>query len=212
MSDRYELPFEVHLHGQVSLRADVDFAQLQEALRPLWTYVGARSLSAAAASLYDDEPGIRFDAKSRVLQMCWTLAADNDFRQSLDDMCMDLNELAVEGAALEVTFYDMEFDEDDEGLDRQNGARDDFFMLFIGPTPAAIMAVQRDMLVQDVIHMMERHFDASELQGVVTEIDKLFSQRFDNLVSSLEIGRIAPRGGGGRGGSGGGGRRPRHLH
>ena len=75
---------------------------------------------------------------------------------------------------------------------------------------APIMQVQRDMLVQDVVNMMERHFDASELQGVVGEIDKLFSQRFDALVDSLEIGK-PPRGTGGAGGHGGG-RRPRHLH
>ena len=61
--------------------------------------------------------------------------------------------------------------------------------------------------------MMERHFDGSELSGVVAEIDKLFAQRFDALVSSLDIGK-RPRGsGGGHGGSGhGGGRKPRHLH
>jgi hypothetical protein len=46
----------------------------------------------------------------------------------------------------------------------------------------------------------------------VAEIDKLFGQRFDALVNSLEIGK-PPRGAGGSGGSGhGGGRRPRHLH
>ena len=61
--------------------------------------------------------------------------------------------------------------------------------------------------------MMERHFDGSELGGVVSEIDKLFTQRFDALVNSLEIGK-PPRGPGGSGGGhgGGGGRRPRHLH
>jgi len=59
---------------------------------------------------------------------------------------------------------------------------------------------------------MERHFDAAELAGVVGEIDRLFSQRFDSLVNSLEIGK-PPRGsGGGHGGHGGGGRKPRHLH
>jgi hypothetical protein len=50
---------------------------------------------------------------------------------------------------------------------------------------------------------------------VVAEIDKLFNQRFDALVSSLELGK-PPRGSGGGGGGGGGGhgggRRPRHLH
>jgi hypothetical protein len=65
--------------------------------------------------------------------------------------------------------------------------------------------------VQDVVNMMERHFDASELNGVVHEIDKLFTQRFDALVNSLELGR-PPRGPGGASGHGSGGRRPRHLH
>jgi hypothetical protein len=69
-------------------------------------------------------------------------------------------------------------------------------------------------LVQDVVNLMERHFDGSELVGVVAEVDKLFSERFDALVNSLELGK-PPRGGsGGAGGSahGGGGRRPKHLH
>ena len=207
----YNAPFEIHVHGQVQLRVDVSFNQLQDALKPLWKYVGARSLADGASSAYEEEPGIQFDVKEHVLQMCWTVRGDEDFRQSLDEMCMSLNELAEQGAAIEVTFYDTEFDEEDAPEDED--ARDDFLMLFVGPTPAAIMQVQRDLLVQDVVNLMERHFDGSELGGVVSEIDKLFSQRFDALVSSLEIGK-PPRGLGGQGGSGGhgGGRRPRHLH
>lgn len=205
---RYNAPFEIHVHGQVPLRTDVSFEQLQDALKPLWLYAGARSLAAGAVSAYEEEPGIQFNPKERMLQMCWTVPGDDDFRQALDDMCMGLNELAQEGAAIEVTFYDAEFDEE-EG-DRSKEARDDFVMLFVGPNPAAIMKVQRDMLVQDVIQMMERHFDASELVGVVAEIDKLFVQRFDNLLSSLEIGKLPSSGGGN--GPRGSGHRPRHLH
>jgi hypothetical protein len=66
--------------------------------------------------------------------------------------------------------------------------------------------------VQDVVNMMERHFDGAELGGVVAEIDKLFGQRFDDLVNSMQLGK-PPRGsGGGHGGGHGGGRKPRHLH
>lgn len=205
----YNAPFEIHVHGQVLLRADVTFEQLQDALKPLWSYAGARSLAAGAASAYEEEPGIQFNAKESMLQMCWTVSGDENFRQALDDVCMGLNELAQEGAAIEVTFYDAEFDEE-EG-ERSDQARDDFIMLFVGPNPAAIMKVQRDMLVQDVIQMMERHFEASELTGVVSEIDKLFMQRFDSLLSSLEIGKLPPSGGSGPCG-GGNGHRPRHLH
>lgn len=206
---QYDAPFEIHVHGDVPLRSGVTYAQLQEALKPLWTYAGAKSLADGAESAYEEEPGIKFDAQERLLSMCWTVAGDLDFRQQLDDMCMSLNELAEEGAAIEVTFYDAEFDEEEAEPDAES--RDDFVMLFVGPTPAAIMQVQRDLLVQDVVNLMERHFDASELNGVVGEVDKLFSERFDKLVSSLELGK-PPRGAGGGTGGHGGGRRPRHLH
>jgi hypothetical protein len=147
------------------------------------------------------------------LQLCWTVRGDEDFREALDEMGMSLNELAAQGAAIEVTFYDTEFDEDDEDEEAPEESRDDFIMFFVGPNPAAILQVQRDLLVQDVVSTMERHFDGAELAGVVAEIDKLFAQRFDALVSSLDIGK-PPRGaGGGHGGFGhGGGRKPRHLH
>ena len=208
---QYDAPFEIHVHGDVPLRTGVTYAQLQEALKPLWTYAGAKSLADGAESAYEEEPGIKFDATERLLTMCWTVAGDQDFRQQLDEMCMSLNELAEEGAAIEVTFYDAEFDE--EEAEPEAESRDDFLMMFVGPTPAAIMQVQRDLLVQDVVNLMERHFDANELNGVVAEVDKLFAQRFDALVSSLELGK-PPRGsgGGGSGGGHGGGRRPRHLH
>ncbi len=193
------------------MRAEVGFDQLQEALKPLWKYAGAKSLADGAASAYEEEPGIRLDAQAHLLQMCWTVSGDEDFRQALDEMCMALNDLAESGASIEVTFYDADFDEDDEA--EQDEARDDFAMYFVGPTPAAIMQVQRDLLVQDAIGLLERHFDGSELGGVVAEIDKLFEQRFDALVNSMQLGK-PPRGNGGSsGGSGhGGGRKPRHLH
>ena len=60
---RYNTPFEIHVHGEVPLRADVSFEQLQEALKPLWKYAGSKSLAAGAASVYEEEPGIRFDAR-----------------------------------------------------------------------------------------------------------------------------------------------------
>jgi hypothetical protein len=209
----YNAPFEIHVHGDVPLRHDVSYEQLQDALRPLWKYAGAKTLADGATSAYEEEPGIKFDAREHLLTMCWTVPGDEDFRQSLDEMCMSLNELAGQGAAIEITFYDADYD--DEESQPEGEARDDFVMLFVGPTPAAIMQVQRDLLVEDVVNLMERHFDGAELGGVVAEIDKLFSQRFDQLVNSLEIGR-PPRGTGGSGGGGGshggGGRRPRHLH
>lgn len=208
MSSRYDAPFEIHVHGDVPLREDVVFDQIQEALKPLWQYAGGRSLAAVAESSYEDEPGIRFDPAAHTLQICWTVNGDEDFRQAVEEACMGLNEIASAGAPLEISFYDTEFDEEDEA-NAEEEARDDFLMCFVGPTPAAIMQVQRDLLVQDVVQVMERHFDAAELGEVVASIDKLFTQRFDALVSSMQLGK-PPRG---HGPSGHGGpRKPRHLH
>ena len=207
----YTTPFEIHVHGEVPLREDVTFEQIQEALKPIWKYSGAKSLADAAESAYEEEPGIRFDVHKHLLQMCWTVPGDDDFRQALDEMCMGLNELAQSGAPIEVTFYDADFEDEEESDDDE--ARDDFAMYFVGPTPAAIMQVQRDLLVQDTISLMERHFDGSELGEVVVAIDKLFEQRFEALAISMQLGK-PPRGTGGSSGSGGhgGGRKPRHLH
>ncbi|MEY4076613.1 MAG: hypothetical protein RIQ69_983 [Pseudomonadota bacterium] len=208
----FSTPFEIHVHGEILLRDDVDFKALQEAAKPLWKYAGAKSLTEGAQSLYEEEPGIRFEAADHKLQLCWTVRGDEDFRQVLDDLCMNINEISAAGAQLEITFYDTEFEDEDES--RGAESRDDFLILFVGPDPASIMQAQRDLLVQDVVGLMERHFDGSELSGVVQEIDKLFSERFSDLVSSLELGK-PPRGSGGggpQGGGHGGGRRPRHLH
>lgn len=206
-------PLEIHLHGEVPIKSGTDVLAIQEALKPLWHYAGARTLSEGAVSLYEEEPGIQFDAGAGRLHLCWTVRGDEDFRMVLDDLCMNLNELSSGGTHIEVTFYDSDFDDEDENGGNGGESRDDFVMMFVGPDPAAIMQAQRDLLVHDVVNMMERHFDGAELSGVVVEIDKLFSQRFDSLVNSLDIGK-PPRGsgGGGSSGHGGGGRRPRHLH
>ena len=207
----FSSPFEIHVHGDVPVRPEVSYEQLQEALKPMWKYAGARSLAAGAASAYEEEPGIRFDAQEHVLQMCWTVSGDDDFRQVLEEVCMALNDLASTGAAIEVTFYDADFDEEAQDEEEESQARDDFVMFFVGPTPAAIMQVQRDLLVQDTIGLLERHFDSSELGEVVQAIDRLFEKRFNDLDSSMQLGR-PPRGPGGSSGGHGGGRKPRHLH
>ncbi len=207
----YNAPFEIHVHGDVPLRPDVALPAVQEALKPLWTYAGATSLAMGARSSYEEEPGIRFNAKEHMLQICWTVPGDEDFRQVMEEACMGLNDIAASGAPIEVSFYDAEFD-GEEGEEPEGESRDDFMMCFVGPTPAAILQVQRDMLVQDVVHLMERHFEANELEPVVQAIDQLFTNRFDALVNSMQLGK-PPKGlGGGSGGGHGGGRKPRHLH
>jgi hypothetical protein len=214
MASSYEPPYEIHVHGDVPLRDDVTYAQLQDALKPIWAYTGASSLAKGAASSYEEEPGIRVDDKEHVLHLCWTVPANEDFRNCLDEMCMNLNELAGGGAAIEISIYDTEFDDEDESDANDKESRDDFVMLFVGPTPGDIMQIQRDMLIEDVTAVMERHFVKEEMGDVVAAIDTMFTTRFNAMVDSLTIPRSKRGGPGAAGGLGGhgGGRKPRHLH
>ena len=83
---RYNAPLEIHVHGQVTLRDEVSLVQVQDALKPIWKYAGAKSLADASGSFYEDEPGIQFESNEHLLQMCWTVEGDDDFRQALDEM------------------------------------------------------------------------------------------------------------------------------
>ncbi len=199
-------PLDIHVHGEVLMQTSVTAAQVQEALQPLWSYAGSSSFTEGARSAYEEEPGLNWDEDSRSLKMCWTVSGDDDFRQIIEEVCMSLNDLAERGAAIEVSFYDSDFDEGQ--ADRGDESRDDFLMCFVGPSPAAILQVQRDMMVHDVMHMMERHFDGSELGGVVNAIDQLFEQRYKALIDATQWGGPSRGFGGGHGP----GRKPRHLH
>lgn len=205
------MPYEIHLHGDIPLREEVSLLQIQEALRPLWKYVGAASFQEGALSLYDEEPGILVDADQMLLQICWTARADDECRQILSDMCMGLNELTRTGAAIEVSLYDTEFDEDEEENEEQQEARDDFWICFVGPTPQAMIQIQRDMLTHDVLHMMQRHFEPQELEPVRHVIHHLFQQRIEDLASSIQA-VYSPKKGGGGSAHGNSGRKPRRLH
>ncbi len=183
--------FEIHLHGQVQLRQDVMDKEITEALKPLWIQTGEHTFKKGAASIYEDEPGIVIDHQEHVLRICWTVVGEMSFHQNLEEFCMGVNELTAMGAAFEVTFYNEQFESgDQEDFVPDEDEEGEFFeessLLFVGPTPAAIMDVQRDVMVQDVIHILERHFEPEKLEGVIREVDKLFINKFESLIDSLD--------------------------
>ncbi len=232
MQDHHQ-PLEMHIHGDVPIRQGVKPRDIEVALAPLIAYTKRHYAAQGGASLYDEEPGIQFTEPDHVLHFCWSVAGDLDFRETLDELVMGLNDIAREGAALEVSFYDLEFDDEDwdESSDATDGSddeeddsRDDFFVLFVGPTPAAIMQVQRDLLVRDVTMLMERHFEKEEMTPVIEAMDKMWEGRFKALVSSLKFPSYAKGNANNLGGNGGngshgfgahsgsGGRKSRHSH
>ena len=48
--------FEIHVHGDIPIKPGTDAKALQEALKPLWHYAGARSLREGGLSLYEESP------------------------------------------------------------------------------------------------------------------------------------------------------------
>jgi hypothetical protein len=226
-------PLEMHIHGDVPCRPGITTEEIESALAPLIAYTKRHHAAQGGSSLYDEEPGIQFTEPDHVLHFCWSVAGDVDFRETLDELVMGLNDISREGATLEVSFYDLEFDDEDfddhvssesaEG-EEEVDSRDDFFVLFVGPTPAAIMQVQRDLLVRDVTMLMERHFEKEEMTPVVEVIDKMWEGRFKALVSSLKFPSYAKGNANNLGGNGGngthgfgahggnGGRKSRHSH
>ncbi len=189
MTQHRSAPFEIHVHGEIILLPNVHIKDLQAALKPLWSYSGATSFNKGKTSKYENEPGILFDSEQNTLHICWSVYGNDDFRQVIDEICLNLNELTKLGTALEVTFYDTEFEHENVSSEHKESSRDDFMLVFLGPTPAAIMRAQRDFLVRDVSSVMERHFANNELEEVISAIDKLFAKRFESMVSSLEFNR-----------------------
>lgn len=184
-------PFEIHVHADIPLRRSIKAQQVQDALKPMWSYTGIRHYSDAVRSACEDEPGIVFDRNNNMLNICWTTGGDKNFRHALDDTCMNLNEIAAAGAVIEVGFFETT---EPDSTETPNAA--EFIQLYVGPSPGDILQVQRNLLVDEVVSLLENHFEMGEITPVVNEIDRLFHRRFDVLANSLQAGKPPQRSGG----------------
>jgi hypothetical protein len=154
------MPIEVHLHGNVPLRPGVTLAQVEAALRSLLEYIDVDDL-AEAKSVYEDEPGIVFDPKERLLEICWSGDVGSNFKDHVSSALASLNSFTERAAEVEVTYYH------DDGTD-------EYQLVFIGPTPEAIHEAQRQAMIDDVSAVLARQFGDSEVGEVVALINQLF--------------------------------------
>ena len=153
---------EVHVHGAVPMRHGVTAAQIETALKPWLDYIDEDSL-ADARSAYEDEPGISFDGKQRLLEMCWTGDVGRNFREHIEAALQSLNPYTEQAAEIEVTYY-------------HEDGQDEYGVVFVGPTPEAIHEAQRLAMVEDVTHLLSRQFGEVEIAEVVTIVNQLFSR------------------------------------
>ncbi|HKY01287.1 MAG TPA: DUF6806 family protein [Burkholderiales bacterium] len=153
---------EVHVHGAVPMRHGVTQSQIEVALRPWLDYIDEDSL-ADARSAYEDEPGISFDSKQRVLEVCWTGDVGRNFREHIETALQSLNPYTERAAEIEVTYY-------------HEDGQDEYGVVFVGPTAEAIHEAQRTAMIEDVTHLLTRQFGEAEIAQVVAVVNQLFSR------------------------------------
>lgn len=151
---------EVHVHGSIFLCKGVRLSQVDQALRPWLEYLDVDTI-ADAHSLERDEPGITFDPKERVVNICWTGEVGRSFQGRLTEAFHHLGPLSEYASEVEVTYYP------------EDGA-DEFYQMFVGPTPESIHEFRRQCVVEDVSNLLSRHLGKGEVEQVGALINQLF--------------------------------------
>lgn len=160
---------EVHVHGYIELVEGVSKRQVEGALRPLLEYLDVERLN-EVQSLEPDQPGFAFSDRNYSLEICCTLEVGRNFFSSLESSMQALGRLVEMATAIEVILY-------------HEDGRDETQLMFVGPTPAAILDAQRRRMVEDVSNLLVRHFK----QDAVDEVAKLIGDLFRR-----EQGKAAP--------------------
>ncbi len=178
---------EVHVHGNIFLGRGVRLSQVENALRPWLEYLDVETI-AEAASLEREEPGIQFDPRERTVTICWTGDVGRSFQNRLTEAFQNLGALTEYSSEVEVTYYP------------ENG-EDEFYQMFVGPTPEAIHAFRRQCVIEDVTNMLSRHLDPADVNQVTALVNQLFDQDWaarktagETVASSSTVIPLHPRG------------------
>ena len=151
---------EVHVHGSVFLCKGVRPSQLDQAMRPWLDYLDVDTIG-DAHSLEREEPGITFDSKERVVNICWTGEVGRSFQSRLTEAFHNLGPLTEYASEVEVTYY-------------PEGGEDEFYQMFVGPSPESIHEFRRQCVVEDVSNLLSRHLGKAETDQVAALINQLF--------------------------------------
>lgn len=154
---------EVHVHGSIFLCKGVRLTQVEQALKPWLEYLDVDKI-ADAASLEREEPGIAFDTRERVVNICWTGEVGRSFHNRLTEAFHTIGTLTEYASEVEVTYY-------------PEHSEDEFYQMFIGPSPEAIHEFRRQCVVEDLAGLLARHLGKNE----VDQVASLVSQMFDNI-------------------------------
>ena len=158
---------EVHVHGYLELVEGISKRQVEGALRPLLQYLDVEHLD-ELKSLEPDQPGFVFSDRNYTLEMCCTLEVGRNFVHSLEEAMLALGRLVENATAIEVISY-------------HEDGRDETQLMFVGPTPEAILEAQRRHMLEDVAALLSRHFRQEAVDEVLNLVSNLF-QREQKVV------------------------------
>jgi hypothetical protein len=179
---------EVHVHGNIFVGRGVRLSQVENALRPWLEYLDVDTI-AEAASLEREEPGIQFDPRERTLTICWTGDVGRNFQGRLAEAFQNIGPLTETSSEIEVTYYP------------ENG-EDEFYQMFVGPTPESIHEFRRQCVMEDVTTMLSRHLGQAEVGQVAALVTQLVDQDWaarketgeSAAASSSTVIQLHPRG------------------
>ena len=93
------------------------------------------------------------------------------FHSRLTEAFHNLGPLTEHASEIEVTYYPEHGD-------------DEFYQMFVGPTPEAIHDFRRQCVVEDVASMLSRHLSKQE----VDQVAALINQMFDTALTAKRTG------------------------
>jgi hypothetical protein len=161
---------EVHVHGSIFLCKGVRPSQIDQAMRPWLGYLDVDTI-ADAHSLEREETG----------------EVGRSFQSRLTEAFHNLGPLTEYASEVEVTYY-------------PEGGDDEFYQLFVGPSPEAIHEFRRQCVVEDVSSLLTRHLGKPETEQVAALINQLFDasqatrpQATEEALSSSTVIPLHPR-------------------
>lgn len=164
---------EVHVHGNIFLARGVRLTQVENALRPWLDYLDVDTI-AEAVSLEREEPGLQFDTRERTLSICWTGEVGRSFQARLAEAFQNIGPLTEYASEIEVTYYP------------ENG-EEEFYQMFVGPTPEAIHEFRRQCVIEDVAALLRRHLGQAEVDQATALVSQLFDQDWEARKAAGEI-------------------------
>jgi hypothetical protein len=157
-SDRLPMRTEVHIHGSIFLCKGVRLKQVEQALRPWLDYLDVEVIT-DAHSVERDEPGIAFDA----INICWTGEVGRNFQDRLNTAFQNIGPLTEYASEVEITYY-------------PDAGDDEFFQVFVGPSPESIHDFRRQCVIEDAVNLLSRHLGKAEVDQVASVIGQMFDK------------------------------------